>query len=386
MFLGGQVFFQCRRTIWREDLTAEIPGLRCNFTQYKNKVALHDQPLTQFRKVLNQYTSRSMTHEADILNAFAGISQFFQFATKSKMDSGMLIGFFDWSILWTSLGLLHMREGFPGWSWTGWRGPILLPLPPRGDKIFDWLTRHTWIKWQILRIDGYIDRVLLAPTVCAHFTVEPYEPNAEFSSEETEALAAPHCRYLRDARGRRCGFVQIHDQIYESKLKDDVKILVLSGAQPGDTVKLQCQPINYEDDDGENDTKLTSDGHGTVKKWPLISCSGHEGQEETGWKIDPDRWLTFTTLWSLSEGKEPSRGVENKDKSEITYSSDKFTFDFYNVMLVVVSKAMIRSPETEGGPSRVTLIYERAGIGLLHYKALRYALAPGPQRENILLC
>jgi hypothetical protein len=177
--------------------------------------------------------------------------------------------------------------------------------------------------------------------------------------------------------------VQIHDQIYTSKLEDDVKILVLSDAQPGDTVKLQSQPINYDDGD-ENDSKLPSEGHGTVKKWPLISCSGHEGQEETGWQISSQ--LSFTALYSLSEGKEPIQGIGTQDMREITHSSDKFTFDFYNVMLVFVSKAMISSPETEGGPSRVTLIYERAGIGLLHYKALRYALAPGPQREDILLC
>lgn len=169
--------------------------------------------------------------------------------------------------------------------------------------------------------------------------------------------------------------------MYESKLSDDVKILVLSGAQPGDVVKLQSLPISYDDDDENNDSKPPCESYVTVEKWPLISCSGHEGEEETGWQIS--NHVSFSLLWSPSKEK---NGIGTQDIRDITQSSDKFSFNFYNVMLVFVSKAIVSSPETEGGPFRVSLIYERAGIGLLHYKALRYALPLGPQWEDILLC
>lgn len=130
---------------------AEIEGLGCNLLSYKNKMSLSEPPLLQFGGILQQYTSRRLSYDADVMNAFAGVSQFFSAVAASDMVHGLLSDFFDWCVLWTSQTVLERRSGFPSWSWIGWKGPVWMPRPPQGNKVFDWMKNHTWIKWQVVR-------------------------------------------------------------------------------------------------------------------------------------------------------------------------------------------------------------------------------------------
>lgn len=65
--------------------------------------------------------------------------------------------------------------------------------------------------------------------------------------------------------------------------------------------------------------------------------------------------------------------------------SDRHTFDFYNVMLVKVSQIVRMKAEKENELDKVYAVHERVGLGLLHYKSLRWAFAPSPERKGMIL-
>ena len=49
-----------------------------------------------------------------------------------------------------------------------------MPQPPQGDKIFGWIKDHTYVKWQVFRLEDDIGKVLLASNniVSAEFTLK----------------------------------------------------------------------------------------------------------------------------------------------------------------------------------------------------------------------
>ena len=373
IFFDAVVFFQCRRTVWREDFMAEIEGLRCNLLSYNNKMSLQEPPLPRFRGILQQYSSRRLRYDADILNAFAGISQFFSAVTASDMIYGLLPEFLDWCVLWTSQTVLERRSGFPSWSWIGWKGPVWIPRPPQGDKVFDWMNNHTWIKWQIVRLQEEELPLLCFSTICAEFSVEP-----ELYPRQPE-------RYLLDARGERCGVIEIYNPGFP-QLRDAATVLVLSGAQPGDTSKISRLAImNY----GHEHMRRGSRNEPS-EMWPEIKCSGNEGRTEQGWAASNS--YEFDLLWTRQSqrerGEPPLRGMGAKAPTSedigLEFSSDTHTFDFYNVMLVFVAR-VVMGTSGNGRHAQAALIYERAGLGMLHYKALRWVDKSGPKWEPILL-
>jgi hypothetical protein len=126
-----------------------------------------------------------------------------------------------------------------------------------------------------------------------------------------------------------------------------MELVLLSDAQPTDwwarwtvikqLLAYRCEPTDDAQQEG-------------VTRRPPIQCSGTEGILEEDWgQVDP-----------------------------------VYTFSDYNVMLVDL-KYMVLSPPNVQGQQELTQMYERAGRGCLHCKALERALVPGPERRRILL-
>ena len=91
----------------------EDPGLRCNLSKFDNKMSLQDPPLLQYRRLLQQYTFRRLAYDSDVLNAFAGMSDFLSSVADSKISFGVFDDVFDWSIFWTSQTSLQRRPNSP---------------------------------------------------------------------------------------------------------------------------------------------------------------------------------------------------------------------------------------------------------------------------------
>ena len=218
-----------------------------------------------------------------------------------------------------------------------------------------------------------LDKVLLASNKIV---------SAEFTLEAGLGLLQQWC-YLLDSRGKRCGFVELHDLSYSAELGDKAGVLVLSDAQPGDTIKIQQLGIDYNDDSPSREISHAGD----VEEWPEIIYSCHEGREETGWqKSSRYKFDVFYARRPISaQAGSPVTAIGTEGPlGEDDRGSDKHTFDFYNVMLVKVSQIVRIKAEKEDELDRLYAVHERIGLGLLHYKALRWAFAPGPERKGIM--
>jgi hypothetical protein len=88
-----------------------------------------------FSQIVSQYTSRNLSFESDIENAFLGIQHLFLRNLKWNFVFGLPMEVFDWSLLWCPNGPLSRRRSTtrtgssafivpPSWSWIGWVGQV----------------------------------------------------------------------------------------------------------------------------------------------------------------------------------------------------------------------------------------------------------------------
>jgi hypothetical protein len=82
---------------------------------------------------VDRYTSRQLTFQSDILNAFQGILNMLSKSTGSaqRFNCGLHEEYFDLALLWIPSERNRRRdvklEGdvkYPTWSWAGWVGPV----------------------------------------------------------------------------------------------------------------------------------------------------------------------------------------------------------------------------------------------------------------------
>lgn len=113
---------------------------------------LIEWPLRRFTQYVGAYTSRDLSFASDALHAFAGIKR----AIASSMNNarfwyGVPASVFDWAMLFfAGRGeKLVRRQGFPSWSWVGWKGTIILAADHWSEFDQRWLLERTWIDWYI---------------------------------------------------------------------------------------------------------------------------------------------------------------------------------------------------------------------------------------------
>jgi len=108
-----------------------------NFDEIKNRALLDERAFGDnqfpeaYKKLVRNYSRRSLTYTEDILNAISGIFRSVAIFRLHNFVYGLPESYFDWALLWQPMGPLHRRSGatasgqmFPSWSWTGWVGPV----------------------------------------------------------------------------------------------------------------------------------------------------------------------------------------------------------------------------------------------------------------------
>jgi hypothetical protein len=140
-FCKEQVFLECDHGQYREDMLIDPhsntqPGGvtygvdpkygTAHKIVYRTKLNLH-----VYEEIVFEYTSRNLSYEEDILNAFQGVSNILSrdLFNSSPFVFGMPLCLLDMALLWYPTGPLHRRRRagpnanhFPSWSWAGWVG------------------------------------------------------------------------------------------------------------------------------------------------------------------------------------------------------------------------------------------------------------------------
>ena len=152
--MDNKFFFRCRQAEYTEcgfDYQWQLGATESAASMLPATVNM-DYPLTDFATTLRYYTRRSLTNQDDVLRALAGMIRRFSERVKHRFFEGMPTAAFDAFIIFRSSrgALLHRRNGFPSYSWVGWKGSIDIDHTYNDvdySDMNDWLSTRTWIVW-----------------------------------------------------------------------------------------------------------------------------------------------------------------------------------------------------------------------------------------------
>lgn len=169
IFTESRVYYQCRSTTMSEDIFAEDAHagwsveLQGSPLQTWNTVI--KDPVNVWKKSLEMYTVRKLSHQEDILAAFGGLGKEICDNLGGNHVFGLPNSHFDWALLWEPNDALMQRQStftdgpkFPTWSWCGWQGSTISykrsTVSGCEINLHEWLNKHTWITWYIRDKDG----------------------------------------------------------------------------------------------------------------------------------------------------------------------------------------------------------------------------------------
>jgi hypothetical protein len=163
IFVNGQVIFCCG-TDWafREDIVSEYQVFGMEDYVYKlPKPAFSGTAMLRFLGkgssnllggVITKYSSRELSYQSDILNAFAGVLDMMKNDLGAEMCFGLLSSALTHEMSWRLSGKSALRRlGFPSWSWCGWLGEAVTPTCASLEK---WTTQCSWVEWYIYDGNG----------------------------------------------------------------------------------------------------------------------------------------------------------------------------------------------------------------------------------------
>jgi hypothetical protein len=140
-----QMHFRCNHGT--ESEIARVEMFKQDTTDL-NPLALIDQAIMEsthqltwgnvmaaYASLVENYMCRNLSYPEDILNAFAGLSSYFERVCGGSCLYGMPTAFFGFGLLWSARGTIHRRETLipdghgagvqtPSWAWAGWNGRI----------------------------------------------------------------------------------------------------------------------------------------------------------------------------------------------------------------------------------------------------------------------
>ena len=96
---------------------------------YRNPLDSPTKRLQHWGMKVTLYTYRDMTYSEDGLRAFEGILQRLGTMYPKGFFHGLPIEDFDWGLVWRSQWPPTRREGFPSWTWAGWKGGVWYGQP-----------------------------------------------------------------------------------------------------------------------------------------------------------------------------------------------------------------------------------------------------------------
>jgi len=421
--LDGKAFFSCRESIWREDVMAEVDGVK----PFEGANILGRTPslwqLRRYSQTVEAYTMRQLTYRSDILNAFSGIAKAMTASMAStRMFYAMPAMAFDWSILWTghlSLRTSKRQPGFPSWAWVGWEGEISMA----GDiyNSFDhcWLLTRTWIDWYIVLEDGEIG--LLWDPERDQSTVSPLEVSDTRSDEDgshkgeegvetdesdeeddeemcpTYGSPSPDNPYGREVKPQL---------LYALPERPDLKQLRPSHTHqspPGTLIfstviaSFKVEPTSSSISLGRFVFKIRDSSNRicgffwdeseylAAEEYPqhvreiLLLSQASPGTASMFRLESAEFHEEYQVCKTEEEAFNASANGQDVDGEEII--SDWHSWDFFNVMLVN------KVNKTNGivFDGHEICEYERAGIGLLHKQALAHTISPAPHWSMVHL-
>jgi hypothetical protein len=175
-FTLHQVYYQCDRDVWCEDLYAERLSKslqkRLHNQFYASagprKLWIHTQtaPFYEYMPQLEDYTCRGLTSPTDILDAYTGIANILrQLPYNRGFVAGLPVMGLDHALLWMPRGNIERRKvvgedgekslaPFPSWSWAGWQGSGMLVRTYSYEPLLE--------EWTVVfRQDGRENKLLL---------------------------------------------------------------------------------------------------------------------------------------------------------------------------------------------------------------------------------
>lgn len=146
LFTDEQIFFECDKFHCCESLNLlpldrhkeilGVPGIRDrepDLSPYRSSERKWDH----IYPILCDYTRRQLSHDHNILDAARGVLAYFEDQHPQTFrhlwglpffldaDTGSIAKGLTFSLFWNSYSSCKRREGFPSWSWTGWKGSIM---------------------------------------------------------------------------------------------------------------------------------------------------------------------------------------------------------------------------------------------------------------------
>jgi hypothetical protein len=158
--------FRCRCALWREDVYLENVEVQTSFDMtFKHSISGNTaagEPHSDYVGSLYEYSSRQLTYDSDVLNAFAGVlgvlCERMSNGRNPELDHayGLPTYVFDWAILWQPNTSVHRKSnGWPSWSWCGYTGTISMALTGMDvSQLENWLCNYTWINWVTYDLNG----------------------------------------------------------------------------------------------------------------------------------------------------------------------------------------------------------------------------------------
>lgn len=148
IFTPEQTYWQCQKASWREDSLWEITNSPTIYRHCFSSVELRHPWASDvssfekiYRKVVEEYSTRSLTHERDRLDAFGGILQALKRQAGQTFLWALPTSFLGSALTWPCESLSERRNDchtlrssdgtstlcpFPSWSWVGWKGKVRL--------------------------------------------------------------------------------------------------------------------------------------------------------------------------------------------------------------------------------------------------------------------
>ena len=131
VFFQDQVFWECRKTTWVEDLADIAEGAEPLRISKRKAADPHDlqyykwPDLHQYANLAYRYNRRLLGFQSDALNAFAAVIQVLSRSFPGGFLHGLPEYLFDYALLWVPIFAQEKRSGeFPSWSWLSHAGDM----------------------------------------------------------------------------------------------------------------------------------------------------------------------------------------------------------------------------------------------------------------------
>ncbi|KAG6327005.1 hypothetical protein ID866_12084, partial [Astraeus odoratus] len=148
-FTNDQVYFECIKDVWCEDIVAESKTMRYSSTPIRTtRIGMFLRPnqsssmvLRDYANAVAQFSQRRLTQESDVVAAMTALTNAMAKGydprgsdPKKSFRFGMWITQLDHSLLWQPFigAACHPRRmvtdrehsRWPSWAWTGWKGAV----------------------------------------------------------------------------------------------------------------------------------------------------------------------------------------------------------------------------------------------------------------------